>query len=286
MADPGPQESDPEIARVLSQLYERPFERVREVVNGINRTFEAWSNHDQFFFRLYPTTVHTDADIEFEIESLLHAFRSESPTLGVARPVPSRHRTYVNPIAIDQSERLSCLFVAAIGGPLETTPSDIFTFGAAIAELHAAMDGFLPHHVRRLEPETVVADALEVLSRKPSLLPLRQAIVANEEFLSRLPGRWTSGFCHADAWLGNALLANGRVTFFDFESCAIGPQIFDLSTQLWWLWRQKPDDAKQLSEGMLNGYRSRRALGASGFGTASAHGRAERCQGGSFPVQP
>ncbi len=40
MADPGPQESDPEIARVLSQLYERPFERVREVVNGINRTFE------------------------------------------------------------------------------------------------------------------------------------------------------------------------------------------------------------------------------------------------------
>ncbi len=79
------------------------------------------------------------------------------------------------------------------------------------------MDGFLPHHARRLELEIVVADALDVLTRKPSLLPLRQAIVANEEFLSRLGGRWTSGFCHADAWLGNALLANGRVTFFDFR---------------------------------------------------------------------
>ncbi len=45
---------------------------------------------------------------QFEIESLLHAFRSESRTLGVARPVPSRHRTcLLNPVVIDRSERLS-----------------------------------------------------------------------------------------------------------------------------------------------------------------------------------
>src|SRR5262245_18933943 len=91
---------DPDLARLLSQLYERPFDRTREVVHGVNHSFEAWSNHDQFFFRLYHPMQRADSDLDFEIESLLHAARAESDTLGISSPVLSGLGTYINRVTL------------------------------------------------------------------------------------------------------------------------------------------------------------------------------------------
>ena len=72
------------------------------------------------------------------------------------------------------------------------------------------------------------------------------------------------GFCHGDCHGSNVHNNKGSLTHFDFDCCGFGFRVFELATFKWGCWND--NNGNELWSSFLNGYRSKREIGAERFG--------------------
>src|SRR5262249_45325462 len=71
----------------------------------------------------------------------------------------------------------------------------------------------------------------------------------------------STGFCHGDAWGGNAHMTDQEVTFFDFDCCGQGWRSDELAIFVYGqALRERPDAAASHCAAYLAGYRGQRVI--------------------------
>jgi Ser/Thr protein kinase RdoA (MazF antagonist) len=244
----------------LSQCYGRAFVGCELIVPGGNRTYRLVAGGNTYYLRLYRPVGRSPAQIAFE----LHLLREVRPTPGinVARPIRTVDGADCARISFGGVDRAACLFHALDGRLITDDPEDVALFGSALAKLHAALAGIDGGGVRPLDPGALCAHGV-VLTRIPGSGAARRAVdrcrleMLGDPMAHGLP----SGNCHGDARLGNAVVRDGTVGFFDFDDCGYGPYLLDLGTAAWWHFvAGNPSRTATLVAALLRGYEMERPL--------------------------
>ncbi len=251
-------------ARVLagaSRFWRRRFVRVAEARRAANvtlRLVEAPAGGERsWWLRLCRHPGTGSAGLDFELRVL----RAVDCGAGVevALPVAGRGGRLRTRLGWDGVMRHACLFAHAEGREMLPCAEDLRRFGRAVAELHGALQAVGGVAGRRIEAGEACAAAAFWLRRAGQAAIAEQAERAGPVLRAAVAAAGPGvGLCHGDAWLGNARLDGERVTFFDFEDCAVGPLALDLATMARWLRREA--DGAELWEALLAGYSEGRAL--------------------------
>ncbi|RCW50268.1 homoserine kinase [Paenibacillus prosopidis] len=241
----------------------------RFIANGLNDTYMVETENGPFVLRIYKHQWRSEADIRFELDLLLHLNRFGIP---VSYPIPNKDGQLLTEIEAPEGMRYAVLFTFADG----SAKVDVDTsrlYGHSTAQLHKAMDSYVPKYKRFELSSTHLFD--EPLEK---ILPFLHHRPDDLKFLtetaSRLKNRLNAltegaldwGVCHGDLHGWNVFHSDsGNVTHFDFDCCGIGWRSYDLSVFLWDRvhGRSKKEDFKdECWDAFLDAYTKERPLKA------------------------
>jgi Ser/Thr protein kinase RdoA (MazF antagonist) len=243
--------------KTLSEIYGMPFRSLKLASQGLNITFKLTTEIREFHLRLYRGQGRCRQAIDGEIAALL-AFRP-ADEVYVARPQKLREGGYIFSCPYNDEPRSACLFMAARGRQAESNPGDMRQFGVALAVMHRQMNAS-PVASRPFLPLEAIGEATHHLPRRGSQFRhlcrkiKRIGVMIDANLKSHASLR--RGFCHGDAWCGNAYLSGPRTTFFDFDNCFDGPLVADLVPQIAWLWQSMRPEFPALARILLDAYAS------------------------------
>jgi Ser/Thr protein kinase RdoA (MazF antagonist) len=222
---------------------------------------------ERFFLKVYAPAWRTESDILFELEFIRHLDRKG---LSVVLPLPCRDGTLIHPLELPEGTRSMVLFRNAPGRPLSEQPAEVQSrlLGTIMAQIDAAAEDFASAHRRApldldrlLDLSPLAAFASE---REDDLAHLRQIADRVREVLDTLPlAALCRGVCHGDLGGPNIFLEGGpesRATVIDFDDCGPGWYAYDLGHVFMFLHLFRADQAGQLWQTFLEGYRSRASL--------------------------
>lgn len=228
--------------------------------------------------------VGSESDLRFELDLLTHLAAGGR---RVVRPYSRTNGDSLGSLLAPEGDRHYALFTYAPGLPLyDRTPTtgQWREFGAEIARIHRAMDGFETEHSRyRLDESMVVelvlagirpfATAGQAAEDYAELRKLGDELAEEIRRLWAIPG--ASGIIHADLHGGNVHLDDaGAFTVFDFDHCGYGLRVYDLATHY-----RGPDAGEEDRERwavVLDGYQSVRPLSADELASFPAMGACRR----------
>lgn len=209
----------------------------RFISNGLNDTYEAETSAGKFILRIYKHSWRTETDIRFELDLLMHLKECGLP---VSYPIPRRDGEWITELSAPEGLRYAVLFTFAPG----IGKSDVKTsrsYGRAIADLHHAMDRYIPRYKRfELDARHLLDEPLQqlrpFLQHRPHDLKLVDDISGRlrKRLESVANGAYDWGVCHGDLHGWNVFhTVDGGLTHFDFDCCGLGWRSYDLSVFLW-----------------------------------------------------
>jgi Ser/Thr protein kinase RdoA (MazF antagonist) len=262
----------------LARLGEREYDiaapaTARLLRHGFNDTYLV-SDHtaEHRILRVYARDkywVRSADDLLFELELLDHLARAGCP---VSRPHPRRRGDLLGTLEAPEGERHFALFTFAPGAPTEPGALGVERaqlLGAAIAQLHLAMDGFTStRHRYHLDLGCLVDMALAAIaahvgpderSSYAELCALTDRLKAYISALD-LPTQ-AYGLIHGDLYGGNIHLGpGGQAVFFDFDHCGFGWRAYDLTN--FYPRADSPEAERNEWDAIAAGYASVRAWSA------------------------
>jgi len=237
----------------------------RLLQRGLNDTYLVRTMEERYILRLYRTAWRTPADVFYELDMLVHL---RGKGLAVSTPLPRRDGTLASTLLCPEGVRLLVLFTYAQGDPPAWPQDEEFcrAYGRAAAAIHTGLDDFASPHAR-------FALDLHYLIDQPlhTIVPLLNGRAEDVSYLHRLADRLRTyvgdvgptleyGACHGDFNSGNCSLADGVLTFFDFDCCGPGWRVFDLATFAWNM--KLAEQPEALSDAFLSGYAECRPIAA------------------------
>jgi Ser/Thr protein kinase RdoA (MazF antagonist) len=223
------------------------------------------TRREKYILRVYRTAWRTDSDVLYEVDVLNHL---ERKGVSVAVPIAQNDGSYLQRVEAPEGPRQIVLFTYANGDDVWNRDECIAPYGRSAAEIHNATEDFSSPHVRfpldvgELLDKPLTAIQPRLLHRPDDWSYLQHVA---HELRDRIDGfagaELEKGFCHGDLHGGNAHVADGKLTFFDFDCCGLGWRAYDLAVFLWSVHLNVPKKARQRWEGYLRGYREARALG-------------------------
>lgn len=233
------------LVEIIPKLYGFSVGSVSEVVRGVNLTYSLTHSTADYFLRLYSADKSL-LEINFEVSALLALDSASNLSFNVASPVAGVNNTYIHKIW----GRPSVLFNALKGDPLDINDQCLSQFGSALVSLHQFSGWKQLKEIRFFDLDGLLAKSLNYGKYIPDRTTVLQRLRASLVDVCDLP----IGFCHGDAWIGNALRSCDSISLFDFEDCFVGPALFDVATFSWWLWQTHPNDFSRLFRAFLAGY--------------------------------
>lgn len=219
----------------------------------VNDVYEA----GDYIIKIYRAGWRSRDDILFEIDLLRHL---AAQGVSVSPPLAKTDGDFLHSLEAAEGTRYFVVFAKAPGHKPKAPFADALYggVGEALGKLHRAADGFSsPHHrVRFLYPELVESPmaALEPhLAHRPGdwrflLDAAREAKSALQKYENQLH----TGIIHGDMTLDNLHVdEEGRVTFYDFDTCGHGYRAQDL-LGAYKVWKVLGDERKWRLE--LEGY--------------------------------
>ena len=257
------------LAEAVAQRYSlAPIRSCSLLERHMHDTYLVLTDGPRYILRLYRHGVRSAEEIGYELDLLAHL---SARGVSVAAALVDRDGRRVHAVDAPEGRRDFALFRLAPGAPPPLTPAAMRLYGRALAELHSAGDGFASPHRRaavdfgllarrtlaRLECwlVRVPADAL-FMARLVDELPAALAMLSRRGL--------ATGVCHGDCHEANAHLADGRLTFFDFDLCGPGWQAFDLAVM-----RDRVHQtgaAIAVWDAFVDGYRTARPLDGAALG--------------------
>lgn len=228
---------------------------------GVNDTYRITTEGRTFFYRIYRAGWRTAADIQYELELLLHLRRVGVP---VSVPVPKPDGSYVTALALAEGVRPAVLFTEAEGQVLAYTAADAFEYGCAAGRLHNGMDSFrsdLPRVAVNLEtlleqPLRLIRPFAERLGRWAFFADAGDRLRAR---VHRVEPLLEQGICHGDLHGHNVhKTKDGGLTLFDFDCGGPGYRAYDLACYRWAVSRHAPN--AEPWDAFLRGYRMERPV--------------------------
>jgi Ser/Thr protein kinase RdoA (MazF antagonist) len=209
------------------------------LARGLNDTYRVQTTDRSYAFRVYRAGWRCQSEIQYELDILLHLDRKG---IGVSTPIASKDGSLLIPIEQPEGMRFTVLFTYAVGeqsGAL--TEAQARSFGAAVAKLHAASDGFMSHHARfALDLDHLIdqplSAALPFLVHRPDdQLYLKELATRIRDRIAAVQAELEFGFCHGDLHSFNAAFDGETATMFDFDCCGLGWRAYDIAVYRWLL---------------------------------------------------
>jgi Ser/Thr protein kinase RdoA (MazF antagonist) len=219
---------------------------------------------ESYYLRLATGTARTIEETEDEAHAVATLHRRG---LRVAPPVHRRDGAYAGAFPAPAGSCAAVLFHKARGMAVERpTRQQAQALGTLIAEIHTAGRELRLPSRPRLDGEYLAVAPVrhtEYWLRKHGLNVGRVLAIA-EEMQAAI---WQinaleSGFCHGDVHLGSVRFVDVGPTIFDFDSCGVGPCVYDVACY----WRKHvfgavdPGHAARVWKEFLVGYGSVRSL--------------------------
>lgn len=230
----------------LAELVEREY-RIRPPVaatllqRGFNDAYlVSGGDGERRVLRVYAKDKYwlaSESDVQFELDLLDHLAAAGR---SVAHPYPRRCGELLGRVDAPEGTRNYALFTFAPGRPLGAHPFDETLWGAIgseIAELHQAMDTFVPKQSRYHLDLSILVD-MPLAALEPYASGQEDSYAELSDLARRMKDavsgpNWTPeayGPVHADAHDGNIhVTAAGAITFFDFDHCGYGWRAYDLA---------------------------------------------------------
>lgn len=215
-------------------------ERCVFLSKGVNDTYLVASEASQYIVRVYRHGWRSFDEIMCEIDFVSHLASRSAP---VAKFLPSRFGAMAQSIECPEGERFMALMECASNSAYEShvvSTGDPFSYGKAAGLLHKSSEGFKASRPRKgLDIEALICEPLATVfhhfpERESELSYLRDQAYSLISEINRLNDAGLRKlFLHGDLTGGNANLARGGYTFFDFDCCGFGWQAYDLAVFLW-----------------------------------------------------
>ncbi|WP_310486504.1 phosphotransferase [Chamaesiphon sp. VAR_69_metabat_338] len=241
---------------------------------GLNDTFLVITPTAKYILRVYRHNWRSIDEILYELDALLYL---KNAGVNVSVPIMRKDGNLIGSIVAPEGLRYVVLFTYAHGKEpdYETEKErEAYIYGKAVAKIHAATDTFQSNHHR-------FTINLEYLLDIPlrSIQPFLAHRPEDWKYLTRLATKLKTqildlslnnlelGFCHGDFHSGNAHLVGGasplenrneQITFFDFDSCAMGWRSYDIANFRWNARLNKKE--KEMWPSFLHGYTEERHL--------------------------
>jgi Ser/Thr protein kinase RdoA (MazF antagonist) len=226
----------------------------------INEVYRVQTSHGHFILKVFRHGWRAPDEVAYEIELMQHL---AACGIRVEPPVFTRARTTFCQLPAPEGQRSIVLYPMLEGQPpLPPSESIYRRVGQAIAQMHQALDTFMPTHPRRAldihflaeEPLAWLQPYLEKRRNDWDFLAsLVQQIRTQLESLQQT-GELSQGPIHGDATLDNLLIAgDGGIGIYDFDQSGPGWRAYDLQGVFYWAWEIKRPG---FWTALLEGYRS------------------------------
>jgi len=245
-----------------------PISECRFYSGGFNHTYRVRTTAGStYYLRAYRLQWRTLADIQYELDVLMHLERKGIPAI---RPVTYADGKLFCEVPAPEGRRFLALFTEAPGAEIsyEHEPEVIARhYGSAVARMHNALDDFTSPHPRFHldlthfidQPLTNIQPFLDHRSRDWEYIQ-QFAETLRARILTLPADALEQGFCHGDLQGYHANLSpDGTLTFFDFDCGGYGYRMVDLAVFLWCC-RLEDAIARRWAP-FLESYRANRMLG-------------------------
>ena len=207
--------------------------------HGVNDTYQVEAESSTYFLRIYRHGWRTRAEIEAEVDMLLH-LRSEG--LSVSYPLERTDGTHLTRIGAPEGVRYATLFTNAPGAPVTMNDRNSRVYGELVARIHASLDTVAKDDRRfHLDAHHLVVEPLGSIEpflqhRRTDLDYLRdcgtQLAKKIEILLPQTSPHY--GSCHGDVHGGNVHIGSGGgLTLFDFDCWGYGWRAYDVAVFPW-----------------------------------------------------
>jgi Ser/Thr protein kinase RdoA (MazF antagonist) len=234
---------------------------------GFNDTYRVKTvDGSTYYLRAYRPQWRTLADIQYELDVLIHLQRKGFPA---ARPMLYRDGQLFCAVPAPEGQRFLALFTEAPGPEIsyDDEPAKMAQrYGQAVAQMHNALDDFSSPHPRfHKDIEHFIDRPLRniepFLAHRPDDWSYLQqfAETLRQRILSAPAAALEQGFCHGDLQGYHANVApDGTLTFFDFDCGGYGFRAYDLAVFLWCCRLEDAVDVRW--EPFLSSYRETRPI--------------------------
>lgn len=212
---------------------------------GLTDVYMVDSGGGSYVLRVYRHGWRTDSDLRWEADLLAHLRRRGVRVSGY---VPTSAGEQFTAVRAPEGRRQLMLLTFAAGRELREGRSKgskpsvseyAEAYGALAAGIHRAADGFrTPHQRFALDVEHLLRRPLRaadpLLAARPADRDwLHETVDLLQARIADLAGTLDWGPCHGDLTGGNAVVADGELTMFDFDSGAPGWRAYDLGVFAW-----------------------------------------------------
>ena len=248
---------------------------------GINDTYLVRDGAANYFLRISPTALRTQAQLEAEVD-LLNTLNVHQ--LSVPAPVAQKDGNFVEALHAPEGVRYAILFRQIEGDPAPTfTPEQGEIYGKTAAKIHHLTDqqdqsyARFHHDLNYIfdEPlEQLIAFLTNHLENADDFLgsggteggvvgylqELGKMLKAEINQLPRTAPEY--GICHGDLLPDNALFnSQNQLGLLDFDEFGYGWRAYDIAIFLWSLvFPFDRDEQGEIREAFLRGYQSIRPL--------------------------
>lgn len=216
------------IALSIAQRWRHDAGSVRFFRSSANTIYTVNIDGERSFLRCAAVTERTCEMIEGELAIIDHA---RAAGISVVRPIPSLSGNLIETVDTDIGQLHAVLFAGIAGQQqdLVTIPADdIFTWGATVGRLHAALATVPASHNQKPAAWTAVLDAATRGNAAVRREGERLATVLRS--LPRNPS--TYRLLHNDLELDNLIWHEGTATILDFDEYSDGWYLHDIAMAL------------------------------------------------------
>ena len=205
---------------------------------GLNDTYVVTAGSSIFILRVYRHGWRTKAEIQAELDLLIHLHRHRVP---VSWPLKRKDGSFLTRIAAPEGVRYAALLTYAAGQPVDLNEKNCVSYGEVLGQIHTCLDKRADDPRRfHLDRAYLVDEPLRCV--EPHLEHRRAdfdfLVGVGEALKSKLDGllpttRPEYGCCHGDLYGGNVHIdERGRMTVYDFDCCGYGWRAYDLAVFL------------------------------------------------------
>lgn len=235
----------------LSEHLGRHAKTCTLVSGGINKIFRCSGGVVDLFVRMVPTSYRSVDELNQEMRVIRELSDAGLPVCGL--PDLDVDLVFGPVKACDQE--FHGLVMNGVGGrKLSPIIADNAALAASLAKLHT---GFC---TTKSKPSNTRKNTLESTLAKPALEHMAAYVRELKAEVSLQVGSERIGFCHGDAWHGNAIECKDEAILIDFEHHHFGPVSFDIATQLWWLRNSGLDKHQTCANAFISAYSARSGI--------------------------
>ena len=206
----------------------------------INEVYRVQTSHGQFILKVFRHGWHTPDEVAYEVELMQHL---ASCNLRVQPPMQTRSGN-IQLLPAPEGQRPVVLYPMLLGRPpLPPSEAIYHRVGHAIAQMHHALDSFVPTYPRRaLDVHYLAQEPLSWLrphftDRQADwnfLVALVERVQIRLEALQQT-GDLSWGPIHGDATLDNMLITDDdQIGIYDFDQSGPGWRAYELQGVFYW----------------------------------------------------